>query len=333
MAAITAPVLSLRGLVIPLLLLSLTGLVSGEGIAASVPPNDNFADAQVLTGDSGSVFGSNIDATGEPGEPDNAEASEPIQSVWYDWTPSSSGIAVFETCDFRTDFDTTLGAYMGPSVDSLDELASNDDACGSEELASRIEFPVEEGIIVHISVDGFADSVGEFVLDWRIDEPPLPPANDNFDNARVLMGNRGRIRGSNIGATGEPGEPSNAGVSEPIQSAWYAWTPTMNATAIFHTCHEETDFDTTIGAYTGASVDGLTEHESDDDFCGLNRGGGPSAIAFAVQEGTSYHISVDGFGDSIGSFVLSWTICISTTCPEPKSDLSGAELKSGIGGS
>src|SRR5262245_55771625 len=56
--------------------------------------NDMFADAELLTGETPYVFlASNYDFfgtgepfTGEPGEPNHAGVSDPIQSAWYRWT-------------------------------------------------------------------------------------------------------------------------------------------------------------------------------------------------------------------------------------------------------
>jgi hypothetical protein len=55
---------------------------------ASLPPaNDNFVNAQVITGSSGTVSGTNVNATTEVGEPGFAGAS-----VWYAWNSSQGGV-------------------------------------------------------------------------------------------------------------------------------------------------------------------------------------------------------------------------------------------------
>jgi hypothetical protein len=60
------------------------------------PPNDDFADAQPLSGDTGSVSGTTIGASTEDQEP--AHAGDGWNSVWFEWTAPSSGPASFETC-------------------------------------------------------------------------------------------------------------------------------------------------------------------------------------------------------------------------------------------
>ncbi len=75
------------------------------------PANDNFADAEELSGLLPlTQAGSNVDATKEPGEPDHAGGAGG-SSVWYRWTAAASGPVTIDTC--ASDFDTLLGVYTG----------------------------------------------------------------------------------------------------------------------------------------------------------------------------------------------------------------------------
>jgi hypothetical protein len=56
----------------------------------SPPPNDNFAAAQVISGCSGTVTGTNAGATSEPGEVDHG-SNGGTRSVWYQWQAPLSG--------------------------------------------------------------------------------------------------------------------------------------------------------------------------------------------------------------------------------------------------
>src|SRR5688572_21155766 len=47
--------------------------------------NNNFANAQVISGNTGNVSGNTIDATRETGEPNHA-GIKGSRSVWYNWT-------------------------------------------------------------------------------------------------------------------------------------------------------------------------------------------------------------------------------------------------------
>ena len=54
------------------------------------PGNDLFATALPLGADSGSLVGTNVDASGEVGEPAHGGFG-PARWRWYDWTPSVTG--------------------------------------------------------------------------------------------------------------------------------------------------------------------------------------------------------------------------------------------------
>lgn len=129
------------------------------------PPNDDFGASQQISGDSGSVNGTNVGATNEPGEPLFG-----ARSVWFHWTAPSSGWATFETCG--SDFDTMLASYTGSAVDQLTGVTANDDAC---DLASRISFQASAGTIYRLAVSGFDGEMGSYLLSWNRNAPPPTP--------------------------------------------------------------------------------------------------------------------------------------------------------------
>ena len=83
---------------VPVILLGLIGsfvLIGSRPVAAAPPSNDVFATATVLVGDSGSLVGTNVDASGEVGEPAHGGFG-PARSVRYDWTAAATGNAVVD---------------------------------------------------------------------------------------------------------------------------------------------------------------------------------------------------------------------------------------------
>src|ERR671937_2639205 len=79
---------------------------------AAPPPNDAFAAAETLVGASGTVYGTTVDATTEPGEP----ASMPLNhSIWYAWTAPDYG-----TLDFNTAGTTYAWVFTGDALGALD---------------------------------------------------------------------------------------------------------------------------------------------------------------------------------------------------------------------
>lgn len=143
----------------------------------AAPANDNFAAGQVLTGASGTVTGSNVDATLEIGEPSSSDGGfggtdfPAEQSVWYRWVALADGDATFDT--IGSTFDTVLHIYTGATLGALSLVGANDDSGGGS--TSSVTFTAAAGTTYHVRVIGFEiDQVGDIVLNWVGVEPPLP---------------------------------------------------------------------------------------------------------------------------------------------------------------
>lgn len=141
------------------------------------PANDNFVDAQIISGYSGSVTGSNVGATKEPCEPNHYYNIPGGASVWYRWTAPASGNATFDT--FGSDFDTILAVYTGDNLCNLAHVASNDDWGGGWQ--SQVIFYAVAGTTYHIAVDGYGGFGSSTVLN--------SPSTDKVSIASVAQGN------------------------------------------------------------------------------------------------------------------------------------------------
>jgi uncharacterized repeat protein (TIGR01451 family)/uncharacterized delta-60 repeat protein len=167
------------------------GLAAWLGLAASAgwaqqqaPPNDNFANAAVLSGSIGTTNGSNVGATVEPGELSFWDEDSDIEtgaSVWYAWTAPSSGLVTFNAVS--STFDTLLSVYTGDSVDSLTFVPG---AYGYNLVSLGISLPVTftatagttyyimvEGLVSLDGLTGYVES-GSFQLDWY--NGTMPPS-------------------------------------------------------------------------------------------------------------------------------------------------------------
>lgn len=129
------------------------------------PPNDNFSAAQVLSGNSGSVTGTNVDATMETGEPFAAGAGE--ASIWYRWTAPAAMQIRFST--EGSNFDTVLAVYTGTGIDDLVLIASNDDAVGQQ---SQVSITATAATTYFVTVAGYLGETGDVVLSWTEIAPP-----------------------------------------------------------------------------------------------------------------------------------------------------------------
>jgi kumamolisin len=164
-------------------------------VTSAAPSNDNFASAQTISGPSGTASGNNSGATAESGEPLHA-GSIARTSVWYAWTPATSGTYTFDT--FGSTFDTLLAIYRGNSVSGLTQTASNDDYATG--VTSSVSFTATAGTSYHIAVDGFSGATGSITLHWALNT--AAPAINNFVPDTGTAGTPVTINGANFtGAT------------------------------------------------------------------------------------------------------------------------------------
>jgi hypothetical protein len=262
------------------------------------PPNDNFANAQSLSGSTGQVTGTNVSASREEGEPGGGTTS-----IWYRWQAPGVGTARFTTSG--SSFDTLLSVYTGSNVNALTAIASNDDDPNAG-IQSTVTFSGKPGTIYYIAIDGYQGATGSIILNWTF--PPVP-ANDSFANAETISGIAGTVSGTNAGASKETGEPNHAGFLGGA-SVWYRWQAPVDATATFDT--GGSDFDTLLSIYRGSNFSSFIEVARNDDALGIQ-----SSATFIVTAGTDYYIAVDGYKAAIGNIKLNWTLSTATPTPTP----------------
>ncbi len=273
----------------------LTVFLLGCIAASAQPANDNFANAEIVSGTSGSVTGSSLSATKETGEPNHADNAGG-HSIWYQWTAPSAGTFAFSTAG--SNFDTVMAVYAGSAVNSLTTMAYNDDN-GVSGSTSRAVLRATSGVTYYVAVDGFNGVSGSVDLAWDI----VPaPANDDFANAQTLSGAKGAVTGNNEAANAETGEPVHAGAAAG-RSVWYRWTASVSGTIAFGT--QGSDFDTVLAVYSGAAVNSLSPISSNNDEGKFKT----SFLTFSAVAGTTYSIAVDTtFMASLGNISLSWGV-------------------------
>jgi RTX calcium-binding nonapeptide repeat (4 copies) len=309
-------------LVLLVSVLAAAGSMAATG-AGERPANDDFTAAELLKGTGSSVFGTTKGATKQPGEPSHAGNSGG-GSIWYRWQSENAVILTLTT--EGSSFDTLLAVYTGATLETLTEVASNDDDTGV--VTSRVRLDASAGTEYRIAIDGYAGAVGAVNLAWS--EAPL---NDDFDQAEVILGEEGSLEASNEGATEETDEPRHADVDGGT-SLWYTWTAPRSAMMRFETGSSLTEddeaLDTVLAIYRGQSLDDLTPIAANDDFLGLS-----SAVSFAVTEGTVYSIAVTGFNAKTGDIVLSWfpgAILLGTDARNTLTGTPGRDYIDGKGG-
>src|SRR5437867_229906 len=283
------------------------------------PPNDNRANATVITGASMRLTGlSNVDATKEMGEPNHA-GNPGGKSIWFRWS-GVAGSTRFDTVG--SSIDTLLGIYTNNPSGDLVPVGANDDAPfdffafsgGYHE--SRVNFTAVAGINYFIAVDGFnagsGAASGPIVLNWN--QTAGAPANNALSAAIALTGSEGGFSGRNHNATKEGNEPNHGG-NAGGRSVWYKWTAPVTGEAVVDTMGSS--FDTLLAVYTGTAINNLVLVAQSDDFTGQTPFG---RVTFNTVAGTTYQIAVDGFNDGTGTFTGSVALHYSLFGTAPEND-------------
>ena len=96
---------------------------------------------------------------------------------------------------------------------------------------------------------------------------------------------------------------SPAGVSGG-KSVWWSWTASSSGGVTLSTAGS--NFDTTLGVYTGSSLASLRLVAENDDE-NYNNGVYSSRVTFNAVAGTTYRILVDGYNGDSGNISLNLT--------------------------
>ncbi|HTH47877.1 MAG TPA: hypothetical protein VMB21_10230, partial [Candidatus Limnocylindria bacterium] len=181
---------------------------------------------------------------------------------------------------------------------ALTLLAANDDSAPGT-ATGRVKFPVVGGVTYALAVDGKDAATGEVKLTLTFSQPP----NDDFDDRTVLTGFPVTATGANTNATAESrNDAGRAGVPGG-QSVWWEWTSPTNGVVAIST--SGSTFNTTLGIYTGTSLDDLQEVKSNDNYSNQAGADQTSQVTFPAAAGTRYLIAVDGYYSDAGAIRLS----------------------------
>ncbi len=279
--------------------------VSESGAGVSTPSNDIFANSASIVGSRAKVYGTNQEATMEPGE--RSHGNQGSHSVWWRWTSPRNSKVVVSTAG--SSLDTVLSVYTGDTLESLQLIAENDNSA-TNITSSRVDFLADMGKTYYFAIDGNGSSQGDILLSVE-QEKAAPPANDNFQKASVLSGPSVKIVGSNLDATAEENESQHMG-QPATKSVWWSWTAPANGHVKIDTVGST--FDTIIAVYQNllrpnqeiqvkGAVDfvhlpenspspiHLLSKIAEDDESG---GQSTSKVSFSTIAGTTYHFAVDG---------------------------------------
>lgn len=256
----------------------------------TAPPNDNFANAIVISNntfsDSEDTTAATVEANDPAFQPSCTDSTGPYNTVWYTFTPAVSGTLIADT--FNSGYDTVLAAYLEPNHQPV-MGGCNDDYNYPSVLTSQIIFTVNAGQEYSLMVSSYSPGGGALQFHATF---YTPPSNDNFANATAFSRLPFTDTGNNFAATTEPTDPvPSCGASlAPTYTIWYSYTPAVNETVTADTIGSS--YDTILSAYTGTAPQGFTEVACDDD---VSAGILQSRVTFAAAGGTTYSFMISSF--------------------------------------
>ncbi|NBU60640.1 MAG: hypothetical protein EBS27_02540, partial [Actinobacteria bacterium] len=272
------------------------------------------------------VRAKNAIGTGEPSEP--SEAYTP-------WTPVAPGaprlvVATARTGQVDLDWEEPTTDGGAPITDYTIQFSVNSGVAWTTltDGVSTSTFSIIRSLtagVSHIFRVAATNEVGTGV--WSTQSAPVTAisamVNDPFSGAIAATNSTGYLTSSTLTASREVGEPNHGGYA-PSASIWYKWVATETGTLVLTT--SGSDFDTILGAYTGASVNALTTVAVNDDAPGET--GLWSRVSITVNAGTTYFAAVDGYSGKKGATRFNWTF---TPAPTPQVPDAPRSVRAGAG--
>lgn len=265
------------------LTLILAALASFAQVSTAAPANDNFANAQVLTGTFATGSGDGSGATREIGEP----AGGGTNSVWYKWTAPAYGKAEFGALFTASYSYRDIQIFVGTAINNLVEVGAIDDA--KEPRDSTLVGKDQTYYIRLSDVTGGAATTFDVWVDLDVtgyNQPLFQStswSNDNFSQATQISGSQVKAIGYGASATREAGEPIDTG----NKTIWWKWVAPSSGTTIFSSVGSISNFSHTLTVATGSAVGDLSYVSKDG-----NSGGTGGEIALKTTAGTTYYFCV-----------------------------------------
>jgi len=255
------------------------------------PVNDSCSTPTVIPGDAASynpasycTMGADAALT-EPQESCESGNSGVSNSVWYSFTPCTSGTISLDT--IGSDYDTVLSVFSGTCAAPV-QVACDDDGGGNLN-SLLINVPVTGGIAYLIKVaDYFTPNGGTLLFHFSF--AANAPGNDLCTTATAIVTNTYNPPPyCTMGATTTSGEPAEScGVPPNSNSVWYRFVPASCGRANIDTIGS--DYDTVLSIFSGTCAAPISV-ACDDDTVGTQS----QILNVRLTGGTAYLIKVADF--------------------------------------
>jgi chitodextrinase len=254
--------------------------------ALAQPANDDFVNAAVIPS---LPFSASVDISQATIQPEEPIPCGVRQSVWYAITPAAD--AVLQANTDGSGFPNTVLVIYRQDGSGFGGLSVRD--CTT--FGGQLIFGVEAGQTYYLQGGSFFGDGSNLQVNLAVYPPP---PNDDFANATVISA-LPYVDSSPVdltAATAEPGEPVPSCIFLPSRKTiWYAFTPTQTGSL---TASQATgNFGAGTAAYTGSSLDTLTEVGCDSD----------ALLTFQVNANTTYYFQLDGSQGTTGSLQFQLT--------------------------
>lgn len=281
-------------------LIALTLVTVGRALGAA-PPNDNFANAALLTGDSITLKTDNRLATRQTADIENAGD----KTLWWTYRPDVTGrltLTAAGTGSPGSGFSAALSIYLGTNHLSLYLVAlDNQNGNGPAQISIPVTAHTDYQICVGSQIFNTSSTNIDLGLSLSRETNELiaaitvpASANNRFEDRSVLPGVTARAIGYNYDADLDPSESETV-----FRTIWWSWTASYSG---------KTDLDLTgsdsiskvVTVWRGDTVQSLqTVTNSGVSFA--------PKLSFTAKAGETYQIAVGNDSKFVtgGSVVLS----------------------------
>lgn len=249
----------------------------------SPPPNDNFANATVISSLPYSNSANTRVATKQSQEnssllPNCAAAIG--HTVWYQFTATSALTLKLTTKD--SDFDTVMAVWKNVST-TPQQIACNDDIVTGSKVQSQIFLSATAGQTYYIQIGGYDIDAG--YMKFELTEGG---ANDSRAGATLINSLPYSDDVNTEDSTASSDDPQPSCNPDPVEhSVWYRYTPAQNVTIQVTT--SGSDFDTVVSIW--ADNGSLSEVACNDDVSFFNLS---SIVQASLTANTTYYFMISG---------------------------------------
>lgn len=280
---------------------------------AVAPPNDDVADATVISSLPFDDAISTVEATesADDPEPSCVFAAGP-PTVWYEFTPDTPMAVHIDTNG--SNFDTVLAVYRG-DPGNLTEVGCDGD--GGDTVESALGLAVEAGVRYLVMVTSETPDGGQLELHATAGAPLS--TNDDIDTATAFGTLPFSDEVSTLNATEDPSDPDDCISTFDGATVWYEYTPSADDLSVAVESSGD-GFTPTIAVYRG-SADALVPVA-----CGSGRPASfRTAATFTAEAGSRYLLLV-------GTFFEGGDLTVTAELGPPPPDNDDVEAAIDVGG-